>query len=187
MLDWSFAVARFTVTIAVSSLKSHFYDVCLSPAETTVHASFVETVVLYAKKRYRNCSFFCIVVDLFSVTVVVLWYTLFSPYQQTLETDGLYSIFVFCFVVLVLFSIVVLLIFCYKWHLCRCMRLDHVFFCSHLPSCLSLLSVVVFVTLTLSSYLLVADILVFLLLHLYLTTLLAVFCFYHQLVCLSEV
>ena len=67
------------------------------------------------------------------------------------------------------------------------MRLDHVFLCSHLPSCLSLLSVVVFVTLTLSSYLLVADILVFLLLHLYLTTLLAVFCFYHQLVCLSEV
>jgi len=40
---------------------------------------------------------------------------------------------------------------------------------------LSLLSVVVFVTLTLSSYLLVADILVFLLLHLYLTALLAVF------------
>ena len=33
MLDWSFALARFTVTITVSSLKSHFYDVCLSPAE----------------------------------------------------------------------------------------------------------------------------------------------------------
>ena len=95
------------------------------------------------------------------------------------KPDGLCSIFVFCFVVLVLFSIVVLLIFCYKWYLCRCMRLDHVFFCSHLPSCLSLLGVVVFVTLTFSSYLLVALILVFLL-QLYLTALLSLFRFYHQ-------
>ena len=152
---------------------SHFVHFVL---KTSQYTRFICRDCRFAHQNDIETDRFCLVVDVFSVTPVVLWDTLFTPYQQTVDTGRLvqHLYVLLCCTCPFLYSYIVnflLYMIFLSLH-----SVDRVLFCSHLPTCLSSLGVVVFVSLTFSSYLLVALILVFLL-QLYLTALLSVFRF----------